>query len=144
VHTLPFCRSSPYFNFHLSFYISSSLPSQGPCTLIYLLAFRIVLNPLAYNIILEMSTRAFKEPDRICDTSLFSIHENVLIVQLVRLQIACINLCISDQLIHQNSLECTAHGVCLPRWPCLGTNVSVHNKYVITVKPRFCIFGGFI
>jgi len=30
-----------------------------------------------------MSTRAFKEPDRICDTSLFSIDENVLIVQLV-------------------------------------------------------------
>ena len=77
------CLLPPCFHFNLSFYISYGHLSQGPFTLIYLLVFRNVLNPLAFNIILEMSTRAFKEPDHICDTSLFSIHENVLIVQLV-------------------------------------------------------------
>jgi len=78
------CLLAPYFHFHLSFYISYGHPSQGPFTLIYLLVFRNVLNPLACNINLEMSTRAFKRARPYRDTSLFSIHENVLIVQLVR------------------------------------------------------------
>jgi hypothetical protein len=71
VHILCFCLLPPSFHFYLSCYISSSHLSQRPFTFIYLLAFRNVLNPLAFNIIFEMSTRAFKEPDHNCDMCRF-------------------------------------------------------------------------